>query len=150
VVWVFNTKQAGKLYTHTGLCNIHNFRCKDSERGLKKWCTVGCNYYWRSKKQICLTATVFDDVPSFFFLKVSKFFHKTANSFSVYIFLSLTVQSSKMCGVFSWNLCFEAKLFERAIINIIFVLICCLYVTLNISKKQIKTKNVNFWLFLSN
>ena len=94
--------------------------------------------------QSWFTEVLLDDGPSLFFPKVSKIFHKTANSFSVYIFLSLTGHSSKMCVVISWNLCLEAKLFERAIINIIFVLICCLYVTLNISKKQIKTKNVNF------
>ena len=61
---------------------------------------------WQNKlekdfDQTRFTEILLDDGPSLFFLKVSKTFHKTANSFSVYIFLSLIVQSSKMRVVFS-------------------------------------------------
>ena len=59
-------------------------------------------------------ATVFDDVASFFFLKVSKIFHKTANSFYVYFFLSLKVQSSQMLKVVSWQIDFKFKLLQKS------------------------------------
>ena len=109
-------------------------------------------FFWNLQPclQTWFTEVLLDDGPSFFFLKVSKIFHKTANSFSVYIFLCLRNQKSKMREVIFWNVCFEAKLIKKAIINIIFVWTCCLYVTLNIQKKQRKTKKLNFWLFSSN
>ena len=67
-----------------------------------------------SSIQKCFTATVFDDVASFFFLKVSKIFHKTANSFYVYFFLSLKVQSSQMLKVISWQIDFKFKLLQKS------------------------------------
>ena len=51
--------------------------------------------------RLVLQQPLFGDVPSFFSLKVSKTFHKTANSFSVYFFLSLRLQSSQMLVVIS-------------------------------------------------
>ena len=64
--------------------------------------------------QSWFTQVLLDDGPSFFFLKVSKIFHKSANFFSVYIFLSLTNHKSKMCEVISWLLCFWFELLEKS------------------------------------
>ena len=49
-----------------------------------------------------------------FFLKVSKIFHKTANSFYVYFFLSLKLQSSQMPKVISWQIDFRFKLLQKS------------------------------------
>ena len=70
--------------------------------------------YCKIEIQKCFTATVFNDVASLFFLKVSKIFHKTANSYYVYFFLSLRVQSSQMPKVISWQIDFEFKMLQKS------------------------------------
>ena len=75
---------------------------------------VSLAFIYLVSAQSWFTEVLLDDGPSFFFLKVSKIFHKNANSFSVYIFLSLTNQKSKMREVISWLLCFWFELLEKS------------------------------------
>ena len=66
------------------------------------------------KTRLVLQRPLFGDVPSFFLLKVSKTFHKTANFFSVFFFLSLRFQSSQMLVVISWHLRIWFKLLWKS------------------------------------
>ena len=68
----------------------------------------------RNHGQSWFTEVLLDDGPSLFFPKVSKIFHKTANSFYVYFFLSLKLQSSQMPKVISWQIDFRFKLLQKS------------------------------------
>ena len=82
--------------------------------GTVLWSPTNANSPTYTYRETCFTATVFDDVASFFFLKVSKIFHKTANSFYVYFFLSLKVQSSQMLKVISLQIDSKSKLLQKS------------------------------------
>ena len=105
-------------YNIISICKLSCTPNKTDKLVIIQWpytlCSVTTVVEMEEAKQSWFTEVLFDGGPSLFFPKVSKIFHKTANSFSVYIFLSLTNHKSKMREVISWLLCFWFELLEKS------------------------------------